>query len=153
MTKRILYERQGRKYVPVHEYDPALMDGFPQGSHLVVCYPGGKSTRYNVDPNYAAMIAAGRVAEDALSQAIVKASEMRPHRKPITEEQRAAWDQLAQAFGDDRYYVELPSAREIAEAGVQAMQAEAEALMRDTRVLQAYQRLLIIAELTRKEHV
>ena len=28
--------------------------------------PGGKSTRYNIDPNYAAMIAAGRIAEDAI---------------------------------------------------------------------------------------
>ena len=153
MTKRILYERVGRRYVPVQEYDSALMDGFPKGSHLVVCYPGGKSTRYNVDPNYAAMIAAGRVAEDAVSQAIVKASEMRPRSRPITPEQQAAWDQLIKAFGGDRYYIELPSAREIAEAGVQAMQAEAEALMQDSRVRKAYERLLFIAELTRKTHV
>ena len=153
VTKRILYERVGRKYVPVHEYDPIVMDSFPKGSHLVVCYPGGKSTRYNVDPNYAAMIAAGRVAEDALSQAIVKASEMRPHKKPITEQQRLAWAALAEAFGDDRYYIEIPSAREIAEEGVKAMQVEADSLMTDPRVRKAYERFLFIAELTRKHDV
>lgn len=149
MTKRTLYERQGRRYVPVHEYDPVVMDGFPQGTHIVMVYPGGRSTRYNIDPNYAAMIAAGRVAEDAVSQAIVKASEMRAHRKPITEEQREAWRRLSEAFGDERYYVELPSAREIAEAGVQAMITEAESLLANPNVRRAYERFLFVAELSR----
>lgn len=153
MSKRILYERQGRRYVAVHEYDPIVMDSFPKGTHLVMCYPGGKSTRYNVDPNYAAMIAAGRVAEDALSQAIVKASEIRPHRKPITPAQRDAWAAMAEAFGDDRYYIEIPSAREIAEEGVRAMQTEAERLLTDPNVQRAYQRFLFVCELTRKHDV
>ena len=152
MSKRILYEKKGRRYVAVHEYDPIVMDSFPKGTHLVMCYPGGQSTRYNIDPNYAAMIAAGRVAEDAVSQALVKASEMRPHRKPITEAQRLAWDALADAFGDDRYYVEIPSAREIAEAGVRAMQTEAELLLNNPIVRQAYERFLFVAELTRENH-
>lgn len=152
MTKRTLYEKQGRRYVPVHEYDPAVMDGFPQGTHIVMVYPGGRSTRYNIDPNLAAMIAAGRVAEDALSRAIVKASEMRPHRQPITEQQQQAWRELSEAFGDERYYVELPSAREIAEAGVQALIAEAEQLMTHPAVKQAYERLLFVAALTREHH-
>ena len=88
MTKKIYYEKVGRKYVPVAEYDSEYLDSFPKGSHLVMCYPGGSSRRFNIDPNYAAMIAAGRVAEDTISQAVVKASEMRPHNKPITEKQK-----------------------------------------------------------------
>lgn len=147
--KKIFYEKVGRKYVAVSEYDSDLMDALPKGAHLIICYPGGKSTRYNVDPNYAAMIAAGRVAEDALSQAIVKASEMRPHKKPITDEQRLAWDALAQAFGDDRYYVELPSAREIAEEGVKAMQAEVDRLLANPSVRKAYDHFLFIAALSK----
>ena len=153
VSKRILYERRGRRYVAVHEYDPVVMDSFPKGTHLVMCYPGGQSTRYNIDPNYAAMIAAGRVAEDAVSQAIVKASEMRLHNKPITDKQRKAWANLAKSFGDERYYIEIPSAREIAEAGVRAMQEEADRLMSDPRVRKAYERFLFIAALTRTSDV
>jgi hypothetical protein len=97
------------------------------------------------------MIAAGRVAEDAISQALVKASEMRAHRRPITPEQKQAWDRLAEAFGEERYSVEIPSAREIAEAGVQAMQAEADALMANPAVRKAYERFLFVAELTREQ--
>ena len=135
--KKIYYEKVGRKYVPVAEYDSTYMDSFPKGNHLVMCYPGGSSRRFNIDPNYAAMIAAGRVAEDVISSAVVKASEMRPHRTPITEKQREAWDNLTKAFGDERYYIELPSAREIAEAGVRAMQEQALELMQHQAVRQA----------------
>jgi hypothetical protein len=112
-------------------------------------YPGGKSTRYNIEPNYAAMIAAGRVAEDAISTAIQKASEMRPHNKPVTEKQQKAWKALAKAFGDDRYYVEIPSAREIAEAGIKAMMTEAEQLMAHPSVREAYNHFLFVAELVK----
>ena len=143
------YVKEGRKYRPVSYYDAKVMDGFPVGTHIVMVYPGGSSRRYNVDPNYAAMIAAGRVAEDAVSKALVKASEMRPHRKPLTLEQREAWAQLNKAFGDERYTIEIPSAREIAEEGVKAMIEEAELLLANPIVKQAFERFLFIAELTR----
>ena len=147
MTKKIYYEKKGRRYVPVAEYDNDYMDSFPKGNHLVMCYPGGTSRRFNVEPNYAAMIAAGRVAEDAISKAVVKASEMRPHNKPITEKQKKAWEALAKAFGDDRYYIEIPSAREIAEKGVKAMMQESDKLMLHPAVKKAYENFQIVAKL------
>jgi hypothetical protein len=147
----VYYVKEGRKYKPVSYYDSKVMDGFGVGTHIVMVYPGGSSRRYKIDPNHAAMIAAGRVAEDAISQAIVKASEMRPHRKPITEEQRQAWQRLSESFGDERYSVEIPSAREVAEAGVKAMQKEAETLMANPAVRKAYERFLFVAELTREQ--
>lgn len=149
--KKIYYEKVGRRYVPVAEYDSTYLDSFPKGNHLVMCYPGGSSRRFNIEPNYAAMIAAGRVAEDAMSQAVVKASEMRPHNKPITEKQKKAWQALARAFGDDRYYVEIPSAREIAEAGLKAMMEEADKLMKHEAVKQAYDHLMFMAKLAYDE--
>jgi hypothetical protein len=148
--KKIYYEKVGRRYKPVAEYDSNYMDSFPKGTHLVMCYPGGSSRRFNIDPNYAAMIAAGRVAEDAVSQAVVKASEMRPHRSPITEKQRKAWDNLTKAFGDERYYIEIPSAREIAEEGVKAMMVEAEKLLNNPSVRKSFERFLLVCELTRE---
>jgi hypothetical protein len=51
------------------EYDSDFLDSFTQGTHLLMVYPGGKS-QVNIDPNYAVMIAAGRVAEDAICRAI-----------------------------------------------------------------------------------
>ena len=75
--KKIYYEKKGRRYVPVSEYDNDYLDSFPKGNHLVMCYPGGSSRRFNIDPNYASMIAAGRVAEDAISKSIMDASALR----------------------------------------------------------------------------
>jgi hypothetical protein len=150
MTKKVYYEKRGRRYYPVAEYDSTYMDSFPKGNHLVMCYPGGSSRRFNVEPNYAALIAASRVAEDAMSKAVVKASEMRPHNKPITEKQKKAWENLAKAFGNDRYYVEIPSAREIAEAGIKALQVEANMLYSNEAVRKAYDHFILMCELTKE---
>jgi hypothetical protein len=150
MTK-IYYEKVGRKYVPVAEYNEQWLDSFTKGTHLVMVYPGGTSRRYNIDPAYAPMIAAGRVAEDAICRAISKASEMRPQRTPITEGQRKAWRKLAREFGDDLATLNMGCARDIAEAGIQTQMAEAEKLLANPAVRKAYERFLLIAELT-KEH-
>ena len=150
--KKIYYEKHGRRYVPVSEYDSELFNSMSKGSHLVMCYPGGHSVRYNVNPNHAALIAASRVAEDAISTALLRASEMRPKHKPITEEQREAWQNLQRAFGDDMYALESKSARAIAEAGIQALQAEADKLLTNPAVRLAYDHFLMVAELSNKEN-
>lgn len=150
MTKKVYYEKRGRRYVAVQEYDEYLMDGLPYGNHLIMVYPGGQSTRYNVDPALAPMIAAGRVAEDKMSEAVRKASEMRPRRHPLTEKQQRAWNNLNRALGDDVYTLEIASARDIAEAGLKAMQAEAEQLLTNPAVRLAYEQFLLVCELTKK---
>jgi hypothetical protein len=150
--KKIFYEKRGRRYYPVSEYDSELMDGFTKGAHLVMSYPGGKSTRYNINPNYAALIAASRVAENAISEAVRKASELRPHNTPITEEQKKAWEALAKSFDSDRYYIELPSAREIAEAGAKALQLEADRLLKNPAVKKAYEHFMLVCELTKDNY-
>jgi hypothetical protein len=153
MTKKIFYEKVGRKYVPVYEYDQTLMDAFPKGTHIVMCYPGGQSTRYNVNPNYAAMIAAGRLAEDAISKKMMEASEIRLQRKDrdkqLTPSQRAAWDNLVNEFGDSAKQLEWASVREIAEAGVDAMQTEADKLMQHESVRKSYDHFQLMCELAK----
>jgi len=150
-VKKIYYEKVGRRYVPVREYDSELMDAMPKGTHLVMSYPGGKSTRYNIDPNYAAMIAAGRVAEDAICKAISKASELRPQKTPITVGQKRAWEKLAKEFGDELCTLSGLSVHDCAEAGVKAMMLEADKLMANPTVRKAYEKFLFVAELS-KEH-
>jgi alkylhydroperoxidase family enzyme len=147
--KKIYYEKVGRKYVPVAEYDSDYLDSFSKGTHLVMSYPGGQSRRFNIDPNYAAMIAAGRVAEDAMCRAMHKASEMRPKQTPITEGQRKAWKKLAKEFGDELAILNCASSHDIAEAGVKAMMAEADQLMTNPAVKKAYEHFLLVAELTK----
>jgi len=150
MTNKIYYEKVGRKYVPVAEYDSEYLDSFPKGNHLVMCYPGGSSRRFRIDPDFAPMIAAGRYAEDAMCKAIQQASEMRPQRTMITEGQQRAWKKLAKEFGDNLATLSMGSARDIAEAGVRAMQIEADQLMRHASVRQAYEQFLLVCKLTSK---
>lgn len=149
--KKLYYEKQGRKYVPVYEYDSDFLNALPRGSHLIMIHPGGSSTRYNVDPNYAAMIAAGRVAEDAMCKAIREASEMRPQRAMLTEGQHKAWKKLAKEFGDDLATLSIKSAHDIAEAGLTSLREEADKLMKNASVREAYNQFIMICELC-KEH-
>jgi len=151
MTKKIYYEKRGRRYYPVMENDYELHDAMPRGNHLIMCYPGGRSTRYNIDPALAPMIAAGRVAEDRMSEAVRKASEMRPRRKELTHDQQRAWTRLNKVMGDDIYTIEVASARDIAEAGLKVMQAEAEQLLTNPAVKLAYEQFLLVCELTKKQ--
>ena len=151
--KKTFYEKVGRKYVPVSEYDSNLMDASPKGSHLIVCYPGGQTTRYNIDPAYAPMIAAGRIAEDAISSAITKATELRPSRqKSLTTEQQRLYNMFLNSLDyESRYYLETASIREIAEAGVKAMQEEAMKLMQHESVKLAYEHFQLTCELCKEQ--
>jgi hypothetical protein len=149
--KVIFYKKQGRRYIPVSEYDSEYLDSFSKGTHIVMCYPGGQSRRYNIDPNYAAMIAAGRVAEDEMCKAISAASEMRPRQTPITEGQRKAWKKLAKEFGDELATLNISSSRDIAEAGLRAMQLEADKMMSNEGVRKAYDHFILMCQLTKQQ--
>lgn len=151
--KKVFYEKRGRRYYPVAEYDSDLMDALPKGSHVTIVYPGGQSTRYHIDPAYAPMIAAGRVAEDAISAAIVKATDLRPNRSPITPEQRSAWEALSKSFGEENHALQWPSAREAAERAVEAMITEAEKLMTNPAVKKAYEHFLLVCQLTKEKEM
>ena len=147
--KKIYYEKKGRRYVPVSEYDSEYLDSFPKGNHLVMCYPGGSSRRFCIDPALAPMIAAGRYAEDVICDALRKASDLRPKRAPITKGQQAAWENLVKEFGEDARMLEWPSARDVCDQAVKAMQVEADRLMQHASVRQAYEQFMLICELTK----
>jgi hypothetical protein len=151
--KKIFYEKVGRSYKPVAEYDNEFLDSFPKGNHLVMSYPGGTSRRFNITPAYAPMIAAGRVAEDAICRAISKAAELRPQKTLLTPEQRKAWNALADAFGDDLCTLQGLSIHDCAEAGVKAMQDEADKLLQNESVRRAYDHFMLMCELARDHKV
>ena len=151
-NETIFYVKKGRRYVPHSTYSNEFCDSFTKGTHLVQVYPGGSSRRFNIDPNYAAMIAAGRVAEDVISEALRKASDLRPKSKPLTPGQKTAWENLVKEFGEEARMLEWPSAREACEEAVKAMQAEADKLMTHESVRKAYDHFQLMCEITKEKH-
>jgi hypothetical protein len=151
MVKKIYYEKVGRKYVPVAEYDSDLTDSFGKGSHLVICYPGGQSRRYNIDPDYAALIAAARVAEDAMSKAMYDASQLKPTQTPVTPAQHQAWKQLARAFGTELCTLNGASSYDIIQAGLKALEDEAAKLLTNEAVKAAHDQFLFVCALTKQQ--
>lgn len=152
--KRIFYEKIGRRYVPVSEYDSDLLDAFPKGNHLVMSYPGGKSTAYKIDPNYAALIAAGRVAQEPMHQAINDAAKM--HRDKwdnvvLTNEQLAAWNNFVEVMGERGRYVHYKSIHDIADAGIKALEEEAAKLMAHPAVRDAYEQFQLVCKLVKEK--
>ena len=148
----IFYIKKGRRYVPHSTYSSEFCDSFPKGTHLVQSYPGGSMRRFNVDPAYAPMIAAGRVAEEKISEAIMKANELRPQTTPITPAAQRAWMKLKKELGNEAYLTS-GSARDAAEAAVKAMADEAEKLLENDSVRQAYEHFLLLCELSRTHEV
>ena len=150
--KKIFYEKVGRKYVPVSEYDNTLLDAFPKGDHLVSVYPGGASRRYRIDPALAPMIAAGRYAEEAITRKIQEATELRPMNREIDEETHRKWKKFISTVPEDfRYMFTHGSARDAAEAGVEAMIAEADRLMQNDSVRKAYEHFMLMCKLTKEK--
>ena len=152
MTREVFYKKVGRKYVPISEYNSEFIDSLRYGTHLVMSYPSGQSTRCNIEPDFAAMIAAGHYAEDAISKAIMKAQDMRPHQgEALTPEQHQAWEAFVEVMGDRGRYIEIPSAREATEAGVKAMMLAAKDMFEThPSVKQAYEHLITMACLAKK---
>jgi hypothetical protein len=150
--KKVFYEKVGRRYRPVREYDRDLTDSLPAGSHLVTCYPGGESRIYNIDPNHAAMIAASRTASDAMCRAMLNASELRPQSVPLTPGQQSAWQALRKEFGGELFRLQANSTHDIVAAGIDALQQEAAQLMSHPAVQHAYQEFLLVCQLTKTKN-
>lgn len=144
-----IYKKVGRRYVEIGEYDPEFMDHIPNGAMLVVKRPGSQSRRFNVDPAFVPMLAAGVYCEDQIAQAIVRAGELRPASKSITPEQRRAYDAfLATMPEEERFYLTHGSARDAAEAGVKALQEQAEELLSNESIKAAYEHFMLLCKLS-----
>jgi hypothetical protein len=149
--KQIFYKKIGRKYVPVSEYDNELLDSFPKGDHLVSVYPGGASRRYKIDPALAPMIAAGRYAEDAICRRIQEETELRPVNREIDEATQRKWKKFISTIPEDfRFMFTHGSARDAAEAGVKAMQLEAEKLLGHPAARKAYDNFMLVSKLVKE---
>ena len=141
------YQKQGRRYVPVSEYNSEIMDALPEGDHLISVQPGKSRRRCRVEPALAPMIAAGLYAEDAISRAIYNAMELRPQKTAMSPRQLELMTALTEEFRKEDAQWIRPCARDAAEAGVAALQAEAQRRMSHPAVRQAYEHFLTVARL------
>jgi hypothetical protein len=131
----------------VKEYDSNILDALPKGAHLIVCQPGRTIYRKSIDPDYAALIAASVIAEDAITKAIVDAQKLKPNKQPITEEQKSLWIALANSFDQESFPLVQSCAADVGRAAVNAMIVEAEKLMQYEAVRKAYEQFIITAKL------
>lgn len=150
MAKEIYYKKVGNKYVPISEYDSDFCSSFQKGTHIVVCNLNSTSYTYCIDPEFAPLIAAGKYAENAIREALVESSKYYPRNQPITSKQKQAWDNLCEAFGNDMYTVHGPSTYDIAKAGINAMIKEAEKLLENPAVKNAYDQFMMLCKLTKE---
>lgn len=151
MSTNTFYKKVGRKYIPVSEYDSELREAFQKGSHLVIVEPGHTLTRYNIDPNYAALIAASVVAKEKMISAIMDASGLKVKQKTLTPEQSQAYIHFKKTMGDEFYSLYTDSAGNIVEAGLEVLYEEANKLLQHPTVKNAYEQFLMVAKLTKDE--
>lgn len=114
-----LYEKQGRRYVPVSDMDAC--NGLPNGAWLVVVADGCTSVRRLVEPDHAGFEAAALRAEEAMLSALRKASETEPRDGPLCGKAKRAYEAWKAIMGEDVFWLTRRSAREIAQAGIQAV--------------------------------
>lgn len=147
-----IYKKVGRRYVEIGEYDPEMFDHVGHGATLIVKHKNMTSRYYKVDPDVVPMLAAAKYCEDAVSSVIMKATEIRRNSRsqgtPLTPGQKVAWDNLVKEFGDSAKQLEWPSAREAAEAAGVALQQEAEKLLLNESIKQAYEHFLLLCKLS-----
>jgi hypothetical protein len=75
---------------------------------------------------------------------------MRPKKKPLTPEQKQAWDNLKVAFGNDMYTLHVDSAHDVAQAGLDALQKIAKELYSTNPSVQAaLDHLYLLTKLTK----
>ena len=116
-----LYEKRGKRYHPALERDVWSSDSWTPGCHLVVCKPGTRSIRYNIEPDDAAFYAAQTIEADALARIIQEVSGAQISPEPTTEAQIEAWNTLKASFNGGPFYVNYESSLAIARQFLQRL--------------------------------
>lgn len=145
--KKTYYECVNGEYVPVSEYDPDFLGSLRAGTHLIVSVPGGQTRKYNINPNFAALIAAGEQIQQQLANVIADASmaSLSNGSHPLTEQQDAAWHALNATFDTRLAYITYPCAHDIAEAALNLLYERANQLLTDPAVKRSWDHFQTVA--------
>ena len=90
---------------------------------------------------------------DAIVDEIVIASQARPASKPLTKMQVEAWDNMKEAFGDDFYQINYPSAHEITDTALSELQFMVDEITSNENVKRAYDEFVLLAKLCGQEKI
>jgi len=151
--KKVFYEKVGRKYVPVAEYDYYFGESLPVGTHLIDVRPTSTSRQFRICPAHAPLIAAGLTAKDAMLTAMTKEDTVKPRRQPMTEQEQAAWQNLIDVWGESGRCLGSSSLDSIAQAGVDALIKEANRIMENEAVRKAYEQFILMCKLSSEQGV
>ncbi len=110
-----IYVKVGRRYKPIYEYDQKVCDSFPVGSHLVVSEPGHQITRFNVNLDFAPVLAALASGREAFVSAIQKATLLTPQKK-LNPKELAAFEAWKRATGEETLMLSSASASDVYDA-------------------------------------
>lgn len=120
---RKVMKGQRTTYEPVSQW--VATDGFPQGAHLVIVNPGVRSTYFKIEPAYADLIAASKIALEAMTQRISEACKLRQQKTKATPAEQRAFDLYLKALpknSDCRTLIgRFLSAHDVAQAGTDAL--------------------------------
>lgn len=153
-----LYKKVGRRYVPVGEYSMEAINRLPYGSHLITVHRTGGIFKYNVDPAYAPLVAASRTYTSAIVDSLREEYDsVRPSTSPKTKKQKLAWEKLKNAFDEFNHAMDQSSTTallksslyDIAESGTKALELEAQRMLQNPAVKNAYEQFLLIYKLTK----
>ena len=125
-----LYEKRGRKYVPVQDRWDDGRDCMKVGQfRLTYCYSeGGRRYEYEVTPATASFVAAATVAREAMEDAIRQRVISKEHIKnvPYTKKQLAILKRFRKEMSDAGgllpHWWQHTSAYELSEAAIKAVQ-------------------------------
>jgi hypothetical protein len=111
--ERLFYTRDDNgDYRPVSKYDIELTSAMPFGDHLVVkVKPGVTSTRYNINPDLASLLAASIKCEDRLVEKLLEVGTEAMddfHKGDLGKEVQQKYQEFLDAYG--RYNVVLRGA-------------------------------------------
>lgn len=110
-----VYRKVGRKYVPVGIFDPQA-DYLPIGAHLLVVEPGVRSTRFNVNPACADLLAGLRACREPIMDAI-RQSSITKSAGPLTPAEQRGYRAYCKAIGHEGMLrLSGPSAADICDA-------------------------------------
>jgi len=116
-----LYEKRGRRYVPVRE--DSYPDHLPAGSYLLLIRPGMRSITRLIGEDHAGFLAAAHAARDEMARRISEATRPEPTRA-VRGKLRKAWEAYKAIAGDELLMLQVPSAYDLAQAGIDAVAEE-----------------------------
>lgn len=91
--ENILYRKVGKRYVPAGRENYEI-DMIPFGWHLIHSCSRSKSTRFNIDPDDARLLAAAEKIRLKLEKKLLDAMDLEPKTEEITPEARKLLDKF-----------------------------------------------------------